>query len=257
MLGVVDQGGGAMRMTLGAGLLAVAMGATAASKEAEPVRFHANARVELDAHGVPRQVQVNEKLPPAIRSVVEQQVMQWRFEPARVNGVAMAGVTHVFLDACLAPLPGDGMSVAMNYRHHGPGYASGAPLLSPPRFPPSAARYNQEGSFRVVAQIGEDGRAKIASVETVSGSLKPFEQALRDWVTSMRYLPEEVDGKPIATRVVYPVAFSLPNVSIKQLREEQRDAARQSAECQAAVGESKDPQRPVVLDSPFKLKEAG
>ena len=142
-----------MRMMLGAGLLAVAMGATAASKEAEPVRFHANARVELDAHGVPRQVQVNEKLPPAIRSVVE--------------------------------------------------------------------------------------------------------QALRDWVTSMRYLPEEVDGKPIATRVVYPVAFSLPNVSIKQLREEQRDAARQSAECQAAVGESKDPQRPVVLDSPFKPVSTG
>lgn len=245
-----------MRIVLGACILAAAL-ATAANETAEPVRFIANARVELDAQGVPQRVQANEKLPVAIRSALEQRIMHWRFEPAQVNGVSMAGVTHVFLDACLAPLPGDGMSLAMNYRHHGPGYASGTALPPPPRYPPSAARYDQEGSFRVVARIGADGRAKIDSIETLSGELKRFEPALREWVSAMRYAPEEVDGKPITTQVVYPVDFSLSQGSIRKLREADRQAARHSTECQAAAGQSEDPSPPVVLDSPFKLKEAG
>ena len=186
------------------GLLVLASGASAAGKEPQPVRFHASARVVLDEHGVPQQVQASEKLPPVIRTLVEQRVTQWRFEPAQVQGVAKGGVTHVFLDACIAPRADGGMQVAMNYRTHGPGLANGAVLVSPPRYPVEAARSNREGSFRVVAQIGPDGRATIASVETTHGSLKPFEKTLHDWVASIRYVPEQVDGQPIATQLAYP-----------------------------------------------------
>jgi hypothetical protein len=129
-----------MKRALWVGLLAFASAASAGEAKNEAVKFHANARVILDDQGVPQQVQAGETLPEAIRALVEQRVMTWRFEPAQVNGVPMAGVTHVFLNACLAPLPGDGMSLAMNYRNHGPGYAGGASLPPPPRYPASAAR---------------------------------------------------------------------------------------------------------------------
>lgn len=95
------------------GLLAWVGTVCGAERAQEPVRFYAAARVVLDDRGVPQQVQAEGKLPDPVRVLVEQRVMQWRFEPPRVGGTAKPGVTHVFLDACAVP-HGDGLRVVMN-----------------------------------------------------------------------------------------------------------------------------------------------
>lgn len=242
-----------MKRLAGVGLLSVAFGAGAGDKAAEPIRFQATARVVLDAHGVPLQVEANEKLPPAVRAAVEQRVIQWRFEPAKVGGVAKPGVTHVFLDACAMPAADGNMTLAMDYRSNGPGLAGGATLVAPPMYPVSAARYGQAGSFNVFMRIGPDGRASIERIEPVAGKVKPFEKTLRDWVGAMRYVPEEVDAAPIATQMSTLVEFSLGgDGTLRQAVQRQRDKDLQSPQCRAAAGEGADPHRPVVLDSPFK-----
>ncbi|MBD9470585.1 energy transducer TonB [Pseudoxanthomonas sp. PXM01] len=241
-----------MRGILGAGLLAVAAAASATDKAEEPVRFHASARVELDVAGVPRQVQANPQLPPFLQDMVEERVMQWRFEPPRVDGQAKAGVTHVFLDACAVPAPEGKMRIAMDYRSHGPAPADGTSYPMPPRYPISAVIAGQQGDFKLTLQVATDGRVQLLSLETLKGSKRPFERDIKKWVADMRYRPEEVDGTPVATQVSFAVTFSLgPDVGIKRMREEMREEVRRSPECVAA-GAGGEPERPVVLDSPFK-----
>lgn len=243
-----------MRGILGAGLLAVASMASAADTAEEPVRFHVSARVELDAAGVPRQVRANGTLPPFLRDMVEARVMQWRFDPPLVDGQAKAGVTHVFLDACAVPALEGQMRVAMDYRSHGPAPADGTAYPMPPRYPLSAAIAGQQGTFQLTLQIATDGRVHLQSIDALRGSKRPFERDLKKWVADMRYTPEEVDGTPVATKLSFPVTFSVgPDVGIKRMREE----VRRSPECVAATAGSEEPQRPVVLDSPFKPKETG
>jgi TonB family protein len=249
MLGSPYQGGSGMKGMLWIGLLAFASAGDATN---DVVRFNANARVVLDAQGVPQQVQANERLPPTVRSAIEQHVMQWRFEPARIGGVAKPGVTHVSLDACAVPAPDGTMRMAMDYRSNGPGLAGGATVVAPPRYPVEAARANREGSFNVVMRIGADGRASVERIEAVSGAVKPFDKALREWVAAMRYVPEEVDAMPISTQMSMLVDFGLGSGGLKQMVREQQAKDAQSAGCRTAAGEGSDPRRPVVLDSPFK-----
>lgn len=241
-----------MKRLIGMGLLSVAFGVMADDKTAEPIRFQATARVVLDAHGVPQQVEANENLPPAVRAAVEQRVVQWRFEPAKMGGVAKPGVTHVFLDACAMPAADGNMTLAMDYRSNGPGLAGGATLVAPPRYPVEAARNGREGSFNVFMRIGSDGRAAIERIEPVAGKVKPFEETLHEWVGAMRYVPEVVDAAPIATQMSMLVDFELGDGTLRQAAKELREKDRQSAQCRAAAGEGSDPRRPVVLDSPFK-----
>lgn len=241
-----------MKGMLWIGLLAFASAASAGGTKNEAVRFYANARVVLDGQGVPQQVVPNERLPKIVRDQVEQRLLQWRFEPARVDGQNKAGVTYVFLDACAVPQVDGGMRMALDYRSNGPALAGAALVPHAPRYPADAARSNREGSFRVMVNVGTDGLATVGAIETRSGSLKSFEKALRDWVASLRYVPEEVDGRPVATQLAMPVDFSLGGSTSRRLDRERRAEMLDSAECRAVTGQDADPERPVVLDSPFK-----
>jgi len=243
-----------MRRMLGVALLLVAVGASSAEPEKKPIHFRAHARVALDAQGVPQQVEVDQRLPAVIRGAVAERVMAWRFEPARIDNQAHAGATTVFVDACAVPSDGGNMRLAVEYDWNGPGYADGRYFHPAPRYPIDAAKQGKVGSFRVVLKVGADGRASVDTIEVQRGQLRLFEEARRSWVAQLRYVPEEVDGKPVATRVAIPVDFSMGGpLSTRQQVRQEREAKRNSSECIAAMGGGKEeaPQ-PVVLDSPFK-----
>lgn len=249
-----------MRKVWGIGLLLLALNASSAEPASKPIHFRAHARVQLDAEGVPRQVEVDQKLPAVIRDAIAQRMAQWRFEPARVGEQPRAGATTVFVDACAVPEENGDMRLALDYGWNGPGYADGRYFPEAPRYPPNAARGAYEGDFRVVLQVGADGRASIETIEAREGQLSRFEQALRTWVATLRYVPEEIDGAAVATRIAIPVNFSMSDSrGAREYEREQREARQRSPECKAAMGEEADaaPQRPVVLDSPFKPVTTG
>ncbi len=248
----------AMRKMWGIGLLMVALSAASAEPAPKPIHFRAHARVALDAQGVPQQVDVDQKLPAVIRDAIAQRVGQWRFEPARAGEQPRAGATTVFVDACAVPSVDGDMRLAVDYGWNGPGYADGRYFHPAPRYPVEAARRNKGGAFRVVLQIGTDGRATVETIEAQEGQLPLFEQALRTWVASLRYVPEEIDGAPVATRVAIPVDFSMGGPGLREYRRQEREARQQSPECKAAMGaEDASPSQPVVLDSPFRPVTTG
>jgi hypothetical protein len=229
--------------------------ATAADAAKAPFRFPTAVKVWIDEQGIPQQAEASDKLPVAVAEAIEQRVLMWRFEPARVDGVAKAGITHAFVDACVAPQEDGSLNMAVNYAYNGPGFAEGWGRVPPPRYPRDAAVAGSEGVFRVIVGIAEDGSTTVNGIERVKGNLRYFEPMLRAWVAALRYVPEQVDGKPVPTQVAFPVTFSMEG-STPPSRQKRED--RQSDVCTAAQGgAASDPNRPVVLDSPFKPLTTG
>jgi hypothetical protein len=239
---------------LGLLLLAGSAGAESPKGKGVPVLFPATARIALDAEGVPQEVQASSRLPAPVREAIEQRVKQWRFEPAQVDGVAKPGVTHVRLQACAIPQPDGSLRVGMDYQSNGPGYANDAVRLPRLPYPPGAAKAGSQANIDLLVRVGEDGLAEVQSMKATRGSVKEFKPVLEAWVAVMRYVPEEVDGRRIATQVRIPVEFSFDE---RSQRQERRAAAARTPECTAAAGQPEDPVNPVVLDSPFRPRETG
>ncbi len=238
-----------MNKLLACGLLAWVGMASAADQDGKPIPFDFSARVSVDETGKPQQIQFSDKLPKGLQNLAEQRIRQWSFEPARVDGVPKAGVTHVFVNACAVPNADGGMRVSMGYRANGPGFPELAPyMMTAPRYPKEALRSGLDGELRLILSIGVDGRVTLDSIESNNNRrlLHAFEPTLRSWVTTLRYMPEEIDGKPIVTRVRFPVSFHLGNGPRHEPERENRD------ECLAARNASGNAEQPVVLDSPFK-----
>ena len=230
------------------------VGATHAEAAKEPVRFPATARIALDAEGIPQEVQANPRLPVPVREAIERRVKQWRFEPAMVDGVAKPGVTHVTLQACAIPQSDGSLRVGMDYQGNGPCYADDALRLPRLPYPPAAMRAATQANIDLTVSIGEDGRATVQSMKARRGSVKEFKAGLEAWVAGMRYVPEEVDGRRIATQMRIPVEFYFTE---RSKRQELMAAAARTPECAAAAGQPDDPLNPVVLDSPFRPRETG
>lgn len=229
-------------------------GSASAEGKTDPVLFPATARIALDAEGVPQDVQANPKLPVPVREAIERRVKQWRFEPALVDGVARPGVTHVRLQACAIPQADGSLRVGMDYQGNGPGYADDALRLPRLPYPPAAMQSGAQANIDLDVRVGEDGRATLQSMKARRGSAKDFKPVLEAWVAALRYVPEEVDGRPIATQVRIPVQFYFIE---RSRRQEHQAAAARTPECTAAAGQPEDPMNPVVLDSPFRPRETG
>ncbi len=217
------------------------------------VPFKANARVVVDENGVPTQVEASQKLPEPIRRAVEARVAQWRFQPLVVDGQPRTGTTHVFLDACAVQQQDGELNIAMDYLWNGPGYVDGELRHPVPAYPAEAARGGNEGSFRVIVKIGADGVATVESIERQKGVLKLFEPTLRAWATAFRYVPEEIDGVPVETRIAMPVDFTIYGPNPPRTERARRIAAVQSSSTCATASQGGTRTNPVVLDSPFKL----
>ena len=217
------------------------------------VPFKADVRVGVGEDGAPREVVVNQQLPEPIRRAMEARIAQWRFEPLVVDGRPSVGTTYVFVDACVVQREDGQLGVAMDYLWNGPGYADNALRHPPPLYPPDAARAGSVGSFRVIKRIGVDGAVTIESIERLSGPRKSFESALRAWATALRYVPEEVNGVPVETRIVIPVDFKLSGPPSRKDRAKQRVAAQGSDACITASGGGEQ-DNPVVSESLFRLQ---
>lgn len=238
-----------MKKLLACGLLAWAGMSPAADQDGKPIPFDFSARVSVDETGKPQQIRFSDKLPKGLQNLAEQRIRQWSFEPARVDGVPKAGVTHVYVDACAVPKADGGMRVSMGYRANGPGFPELAPyMMTPPPYPKEALKQGLDGELRLILSIGADGRATLDSIDSNNNRrlLQAFEPTLRKWVTTLRYMPEEVDGKPVVTHVRFPVSFYLGNGPRVDPARENRD------ECLAARGAGGKIEHPIVLDSPFK-----
>lgn len=223
----------------------------------EPVQFRASAHVVVGVDGVPSAVEASGKLPGPIREAVHAHVADMRFEPLVIDGKARTGSTHVFLDACAIPQDDGRLNIAMEYRANGPGYLDGELRLRLPDYPAEAMYSGSEGSFTVNVVVARDGTVEVESVQREKGSLRVFEPAVRAWASSLRYIPEQVDGVPVETRLSIPLDFTLSLPARGRAARERRLAEILETRTCAAAAQGQSRRDTVVVDSPFKPRIAG
>ncbi len=235
-------------------------------EKSQPIAFRTDAKVFVDASGKPSKVVASEKLPQEARAFVEQQIASWKFSPAIVDGVAREGVTYATLGGCAVPYQG-GYRFAIDYKGNGPGIKGDSAFLPPPRYPLDAAKRGISASMVVTYVVETDGTALLEEIEYEDVDLKKrkhFDAAIRGWVKTFRYFPEELAGKQVRTRISTPVSFSVgPTMSrraadrhvIEKLEEM---AQKRNALPECAAAEAKQPaSQSVAVDSPFKRLSPG
>lgn len=197
------------------------------------VAFPTSVKLVLDAEGVPRQVEVDQRLPVQLREHLASRLGQWRFVmPEGVSGA----VTYAALGVCLAPSEQDpgALSIAYNERGHGPRHEGGE--LPPPRFPMSLLGQKDAADIEVEYIVLPDGRVQLERIDHLAGvdtaaKRRDVDRAVRQWAAKLRYEPEQLAGGPVGTRLRTPFQFT----SVMMPRAPSRDDLRQAEQRRAAT----------------------
>jgi hypothetical protein len=214
------------------------------AEDSGPVAFSTSLRMVLGVDGKPRALEADERLPELLREQLVRQIGDWRFES--VDGQPIPGevVTWVHLDVCLKPNPQDpdALNMAVSFGRLGPKMEPGVF----PRYPKGAARGGHTADLKVDYLVRPDGRISLERIES-QRDRQPyrheFESSVRAWLAELRFVPEQLDGQAIATRMSMPIRFSLGGGSAtKETRQ-----AMDSDECAAAAGKGLDNEA-VVLE---------
>lgn len=213
------------------------------SDNPQSIALRTTAKVVIDEQGRPTQVEASGRLPDAIRQFVEKRVGSWTFAPPTRDGKVGGGVTFVDLGVCAIPA-GDGYSLAINYRGNGPGIVGDA--LPTPPYPRLALKLGVEASVKVAYVVEPDGTATWEKMRARGRLTQDFEQALKAWVKTLRYVPEEFDGQRIRTRVTTPIDFNLAQGG--------NDPSRATGSSGCKPDDSADS---IAEDSPFKRISRG
>lgn len=81
--------------------------------------------------------------------------------------------------------------------------------VTPPPYPPRAARRGEEGTVLLRVDIGADGVPYAVAIEQGSGSTLLDRAARQHVLAKWRFHPAMLDGRPVAATARVPIAFSL------------------------------------------------
>lgn len=229
-----------------------------AATAAEPIAFRASAKVEVDSTGKPVKIETAEDLPRPIRDHIETTVKNWHFSPPSRDGLSGSGITYVSLGACAMP-EGKDYRMAIDFKGNGP-----RPLDDSERhglrYPADAQRAGRAANLHAYWIVETDGSATLERIEREGGSpLKKrdsFHQAVQDWVSQLRYEPEQFAGRRVRTRMSGPMIFRLSSARYLPMTAavEKLNQVKQSPECLIAASKLEEPVPTVAIDSPFKLE---
>jgi hypothetical protein len=166
-----------------------------------------NAEVSVRADGgVTDAVVMEDKLSPSIKANVVKYVKRWKFEPVLVSGVAVPAMTFVQVDACAIP-SGDGYDLAVNYVSNGPRLIKGVNFEFPPALTEFAGdRLAATIKFKVLA----DGYVQLQDVvmlDVAPSVQHDFHNMIKAWTWDLRFQPEQIAGKPVATDLEWSVEW--------------------------------------------------
>jgi hypothetical protein len=226
--------------------------------------FATQARVEIDAQGHVGTVTPDPTLSPAIAQAIRDIVGGWQFAPPARDGKVASGVTYLQLSACAAPVDG-------KYRFAVELFGSGPARTGPagPRLPSRVMRAGRPVSLKLNYRVLPDGTVQIDDIVFVEGVNRADQSALREslksWFRASKFEPEQLDGRPVATRMSLPIDIEFVQRTIVDSELSARLAAQAEGEkqlqaraleapsCKTAMEANRNKDRQVALDSPFKL----
>ncbi|UGB38045.1 energy transducer TonB [Frateuria soli] len=188
-------------MALLAGLVLPGWAAHAA--DGQIVRtYHLQAGLDVDAAGQVTRVDLPGEIPAVLGAPARESIKRWRFKPPVRGGRTVTARTYAWVDLLLVRHPDGNHGVDVSYVKNGPALA-----LRPPRWP----MVQGGGRLTMAAVVQPDGSLTdikvVASAFSSPIARRQFALAVEEAIRHSHALPEQVDGKPIATRVQIPVAF--------------------------------------------------
>ncbi len=227
------------------GFVLLAPQARAAKLDTRWMELHAKVAVGADGR-VTEVTLVEDQVSAMIKSTVVNSLKRWQFVPVLANGVAAPALTYVRFDACAIP-SGDGYDLAVKYVDNGPLLDGGRDL----EWSPTINLYaNDHQAINIRMRIAADGHAELQDVVMID--VPPMIQrdiriAVKDWVRSLHYEPEQIAGQPVATDIEWPMELVK---RMKGVRYGEADAAADPA-CKAARAAM---DKPRSSNSPLKLQ---
>ena len=234
------------RLALAASLLCIV--AAASAEEPRAVTFRAQWDLDLDADGVVTALQLRSPLMPALVAPLEQAIRDWHFLAGQRDGRPRPTQTTLYVEMTASP-DGQGHSrIRFDRAYTGSRYGS----IVRPKYPESAMSGGREGL--VLLRVVYDAQGHVDTVEPAPDAPKVHHGLLVAATNSVRhwtFVPERVDGIPIAGGALVPVCFMMrPDRGsvVCKWKEPNSDAEREG-EDMAAI----DPVARLVTDVAGKL----
>lgn len=178
--------------------------------------------LEIDAQGHVTDCEVTSKAASeGVKAVVMQNMRRWTFEPVIRNGVAVPARTKVAL-RLLAQKVGNDYQLKIESAQFYGARESTKGGMTPPRYPPEAARIGLGGSVLLALQV--DAQGKVLDVVPVQSSLlagKARERILEQWrgvfekaslqaARQWTFQPADAaKGDELVTTLIVPVDFRM------------------------------------------------
>ena len=197
--------------------LTAALCATPALAQSPPNVIQLDFKADLQADGVPANIQPDASLAPPLQAMVRKRVAEWRYRMGTWQGKPVPASVSQRIVAEVMPTASAGFALRIKEVTNVPTYIDASKprataAMLPPRYPEGAQRQGIEGTL--VYAMRRDAQGTPLEVELVDAQIpgnwkRPFDAAGREAISAWRLKPIEVDGQAIDCRLLTPMTFRL------------------------------------------------
>lgn len=196
--------------------LAALLCSTPAQAQAPSKVIHLDFNADIQADGVPTNIQPDASLAPALQAMVRKRVAEWRYRVGTWQGRPVPATVSQRILAEPLPVASGGFELRVKDVVGVPVVdamrARAASRLIPPRYPESAQRQGIDATL--IYAMRRDAQGLPLEVELVAAQLpgywrRPFDAVSRQAIEQWRLESVKVDGQAIDCRLLTPVTFRL------------------------------------------------
>ena len=211
------------RRIVSMGLAAALCGAPALAQSPAPV-ITLGFKADVQADGVPTNIQPDATLSPPLQAMVRKRVAEWRYRMGTWQGKPVAATVSQQITAEAVPVAAGGFALRIKKvgfpRHymHDVDPEKSKSAMPPPMYPPQLMRRAVQGVLVYAYDVDAAGRAvdiELVHPQHPDRDFKLLDAASRDAIAKWRLAPTEVGGEPVACRVLRPISFSVGDVQPK------------------------------------------
>jgi len=204
------------RWIVSMGLAAALCGAPALAQSPASV-ITLGFKADVQADGVPTNIQPDPALSPPLQAMVRKRVAEWRYRMGTWQGKPVAAAVSQQITAEAVPVNGGGFALRIKSVAYPSVRADSADApekkarMVAPAYPAALAQRGVQGVLVYAYTV--DGAGRAVDVELVhpqqpDRDFKLLDAASRDAIAKSRMAPTKVAGEPVPCRVLTPITFS-------------------------------------------------
>jgi TonB family protein len=224
------------------------------ARAAEKREQYFNVGATVDAQGRITVTDFDPDVPKPVTDLLTQVMKQWRFVAAKSDGKPVPAHTFIYAKVEAVPDAHGNYGLRVIYSGNGPKLVKNIV----PTYPKKALRQRQSGFLFLTVTVNVDGSLTDMTVSRQFDHwpvLPAFQDAALAAVKQWHAVPEQVDGRPVKTRVRIPCNFTLTSAGAIYTDDQVRwlrDAARKRDSVDALAGVPLPSEQTAALDSPLQ-----